>query len=402
MRDSQAADVLSLRRHNLSLVLHHLRDQGQSSRIQVSADTGLGAGAVTSLVGELIDYGLVEEAGVRGTGSAGRPRRLLTLRGRSVAAVGVRFDAESVAVRVTDLAERERHHERGPHKLRGASAEEVAGVVAERVERAVADAVAVPVVVAVPGWTDQGLVTSPTLGWRGVPLLAALRARLGPGVGPLSLANDANLGTWAEYQLLRLSGVRDLIYLEGGIGVGGGFVAGGRQVYGAAGAAGEFGHVVVDAAGPACPCGRRGCLERYASLPVVLGAAGIPAAPGELDAALEELAGRTEHGDPAALAAVDGLAARLRPVIAHARTMLDPRVIVLGGYFGRLAPWLAPMLARDGPHLPPPVLARDGPHLPPPFEVRAAGHARDAALYGATSSAVTALLDDPLLITRPG
>ncbi|WP_336211290.1 ROK family protein [Nonomuraea sp. LPB2021202275-12-8] len=387
MKDSEAADVLSLRRHNLSLVLHHLRDHGQSSRIQVSAETGLGAGAVTSLVGELIGYGLVEEVGLRGTGSAGRPRRLLTLSGSSVAAVGVRLNPRTIDVRVTDLAERERYHERAPHGLCAPEAGEMAKALAEHVARAVGDGHGrtVSVVVGVPGWTDRGIVTSVPFGWRRAPLLAALREHLAPGIGPVVLANDGNLGTWAEYQLLRLTGVRDLIYLAGGPGVGGGIVVDRHLVYGAHGAAGELGHVVVEAGGLACPCGRRGCLERYVSLPALLDRAGL----GEHEQGLDELVERAEEGDLTTLRTLEEAAGWIGAVVTHARMLLNPQVVVLGGHFGRLARWLAP------------VIARDPQRGSPPFEVRAAGHVRDAELHGATCFAAAAILDDPLLVTRP-
>lgn len=387
MKDSEAADVLSLRRHNLSLVLHHLRDHGQSSRIEVSADTGLGAGAVTSLVGELIGYGLAEEVGLRGTGSAGRPRRLLTLGHDSVTAVGVRLDPTFVSVRVTDLAERERYHERAPHGLTAPTVDEMAKALAERITRAVGDrhGRTVSVVVAVPGWTDRGTVTSVPLGWRLAPLLAALREHLGPGIGPVALVNDGNLETWAEYQSLRLTGVRDLIYLAGGLGAGGGVVVDGRLVYGAHGAAGELGHLEVEPAGLACPCGRRGCLERYVSLRALLERSGI----GEHERGVEEIVERATRGDAATLRALGEAAERIRSVVMNARMLLDPQVVVLGGHFGRLVKWLAPVIAHD------PLRGS------PPFEVRAAGQVRDAALYGATCFAAAAILDDPLLVTRP-
>ncbi len=353
----------------------------------MSADTGLGAGAVTSLVGELIGYGLAEEVGLRGTGSAGRPRRLLTLGHDSVAAVGVRLDPTFISVRVTDLAERERYHERAPHGLIEPTVDEVAKALAERVTRAVSQwhERTVSVVVAVPGWTDRGIVTSVPLGWRLAPLLPALREHLPAEIGPVALVNDGNLETWAEYQLLRLTGVRDLIYLAGGLGAGGGIVVDGRLVYGAHGAAGELGHLEVEPGGLACPCGRRGCLERYVSLQALLERAGI----GEHERGVAEIVERAERGDAATLRALAEAAARLHSVVMNARMLLNPQVVVLGGHFGRLVKWLAP------------VIAHDTLRVSPPFEVRAAGQVRDAALYGATCFAAAAILDDPLLVTRP-
>lgn len=385
------ADVLGLRRRNLSQVLHHLRDRGQSSRIEVAADTGLAAGAVTSLISELIDAELVQEAGLSGGGSAGRPRRLLTLAGDSVAAVGVQVDAETVAVRITDLAGRELYSGRRAHAVSDFSDDSLARAAAAHVTHALdtagGDRLTIAVTVAVPGWPHDGLVTSPTLDWVGNPFLDDLRTHFGDRTGALTLANDGNLGALAEYQLLHPTGVRDLVYMEGGVGIGGGVIVDGRQAFGATGAAGEFGHVVVDPQGPACPCGQRGCLERYASLPVLLERAGLRAQLRErgVNASLEELVRLARAEAPPVLDALSDIARHLDVVTAAAQMIINPHTIVLGGYFAQVAPWLISAMT------PPPF----------PLDIRPGALSVDAPLHGAALSATNAILDDPLRITRP-
>ncbi|MFZ9630261.1 MAG: ROK family protein, partial [Ilumatobacteraceae bacterium] len=91
---------------------------------------------------------------------------------------------------------------------------------------------------------------------------ALLTARLGLDV---RVDNDATCATAAEWRLGAGVGSDDLVMVTLGTGIGGGVVAGGRLVRGAHGFTGEFGHMVVDPTGPPCPCGRRGCWERYAS-----------------------------------------------------------------------------------------------------------------------------------------
>ncbi|MFC5833289.1 ROK family protein [Nonomuraea insulae] len=389
------ADVLDLRRRNLSQVLHHLRDRGRSSRIEVAADTGLAAGAVTSLISELIDAELVQEAGLSGSGAAGRPRRLLTLAGGSVAAVGVQVDAETVAVRIIDLVGRELYSGRHAHAVSDFSDDALARAAAAHITSALdtagGDRLTIAVTVAVPGWPHEGLVVSPTLGWAGNPFLDDLRTHLGCPTGALSLANDGNLGALAEYQLLRPTGVRDLVYMEGGVGIGGGVIVDGRQAFGAAGAAGEFGHVVVDPQGPACLCGQRGCLERYASLPVLLERTGLRAQLRErgANASLAELVRLARAGTLPVLDALSDIARHLNVVTAAAQMIINPHTIVLGGYFAQVAPWLISAMTRQAAPL---IMSPN---------IRPGALSVDAPLHGAALSATNAILDDPLRITRP-
>ena len=79
------------------------------------------------------------------------------------------------------------------------------------------------------------------------------------------IENDANFAVLAEHRLGAASGFDHVVLVTLGTGIGGGIVIDGKVQVGAAGFAGEIGHMVVDPAGPACPCGRRGCWERFAS-----------------------------------------------------------------------------------------------------------------------------------------
>jgi glucokinase len=134
----------------------------------------------------------------------------------------------------------------------------------------------------------RGTVESPpNLNWPGVTNLAGLlkdRYRL-----PVAVTNDANAAALGEMLYGAAKGMRDFIEITLGTGVGSGIVAGGELIYGADGFAGEIGHTIVDPNGRQCGCGRRGCLETYAS------------APGVCRTVLEMLADRV---DPSELRAV--------------------------------------------------------------------------------------------------
>jgi glucokinase len=128
-----------------------------------------------------------------------------------------------------------------------------------------------------------------------------------------------------------------------GTGIGGGIVAGGRLLVGVNGFAGEFGHMVVDPNGPPCPCGRRGCWERYASGSGLAQLARTAAIGGRLrrvvllaggDVELlrgEHVQAAAEDGDPGALAVIDEFAHWVALGLVNLTNALDPATFVLGG-----------------------------------------------------------------------
>jgi glucokinase len=164
---------------------------------------------------------------------------------------------------------------------------------------------------------------------------------------PVFVDNDATLALLAEHRGGAARGVRDAVLLTVGTGIGGGLMSDGRLVHGAHGAAGEPGHMSIDADGPECPgdCPGRGCLEAYVSGPVLarmgyeyaaladdynLGR--VLAANGELTAADVVQAARS--GDPGAREAIDRMGEKLGVGIAGLLNLLDPEVVVIGGGLG--------------------------------------------------------------------
>ncbi len=176
---------------------------------------------------------------------------------------------------------------------------------------------------------------------RGLGVRAGLERRL-PGV-VVTVGNDATCAAWAERVLGAGQGSRDLLMVTLGTGIGGGLVSGGQLVMGANGFAGEIGHMVVDVNGPPCPCGKRGCWERFAS-GSGLGRLGREAAEAGQASRIVELAGgdpmavRGEHvtgaageGDPGALAVIAQFSWWVALGLANLANVLDPDCIVLGG-----------------------------------------------------------------------
>ena len=197
--------------------------------------------------------------------------------------------------------------------------------------------------VGVPGLVDRAGVLrfAPNLpGVVDLDIKAELERRLDV---PVRVDNDATCAAWGERQAGAAQGYDDVVLVTLGTGIGGGIVAGGALLRGANGFAGEIGHMVVDPNGPECPCGQRGCWERFAS-GGGLGRLGQRAAAEGRAAHVLALAGgdpalvRGEHvtaaaaeGDVEARAILADLGWWVALGLANLANAFDPRAFVLGG-----------------------------------------------------------------------
>lgn len=119
--------------------------------------------------------------------------------------------------------------------------------------------------IGVPGTADskRGIVTvAANLGWRDVPLVSALRAKLEI---PVAINNDANCAALGEQRFGGGAEYNSVIFITLGTGVGSGIIYEGRLIEGVGSAGAESGHMVIVADGEPCNCGRSGCWETYAS-----------------------------------------------------------------------------------------------------------------------------------------
>jgi glucokinase len=179
-----------------------------------------------------------------------------------------------------------------------------------------------PVGVGLPGLVDRDgfLRFAPNLpGVVDVPVRARLEDALGV---PVVLENDATAACWAERQLGAAGGVDDVVVVTLGTGIGGGIVSGGRLQRGANGFAGEIGHMVVDPDGPPCPCGKRGCWERFASGSGLARLAGRPG---------EAVTAAARGGDAASLQVMEEFARWVALGLVNLAYVLDPQLFVIGG-----------------------------------------------------------------------
>ena len=199
-----------------------------------------------------------------------------------------------------------------------------------------------PVGVAAPGPLDPraGVIYfAPNLpGFHNVPLRQRLEELTGRRV---HLGNDANAAALGEYIFGVGKGLRNLIFVGIGTGVGGGVISEGRLIDGFRGMGGELGHISVDLSGPRCTCGSSGCIEsfcsawaitREADLLISSGrGAAIAAAAGEQPAGPRAVGTAAHNGDPAALALLRRAGTALGAGLANFINIFNPEIIVIGG-----------------------------------------------------------------------
>jgi predicted NBD/HSP70 family sugar kinase len=389
------ANQRSVRRHNLGVVLRHVAERGRLSRAAIAQETGLNKTTVSSLVGELIDLGLVGETELELRGTVGRPALPVELTGRRVAGLGLEIGVDYLAVRAVDLTGAERHQAlvRGDNRARAVDdvLDEVAALAAAALD-SLADErlLAAGAVVALPGLvnSDGRLLVAPNLGWRDVFVPELLRERLGGPAFPIRADNEANLGALAELWEGAGRRFRDFVYVSGELGVGAGIIVDGELFRGARGFGGELGHVTVDPEGELCACGNRGCVETRVALGALLRAAGLDPAAG-----VDDLAARAEAGDARTLEALAEAGRWLGVGVASAANLLNPLGVVVGGSFAPLASWLAPGVREE---LDARVLSSqyDGPRV---FASELGG---DAAVRGAAAAALRRVFADPGLVAE--
>jgi predicted NBD/HSP70 family sugar kinase len=342
MPDRRRGTVRDLRRENRSAVLWSLYFNRPYSRQDLSTATGLSPASVTNVVRELIDEGIVTEAGSQES-DGGRPRVLLDVNPEYGFVIGADVGETRVQVGLYDatLAERAKAEcplEADKHEDVTAVVQAIAdGLHAVLASAGVDPAAVLGVGIGVPGIVEQGsevLVHGQTFHWDAVPLERLLRAHTDL---PLRFENCAKTTGQAELWFGTGRGVRSAVVALVGSGVGASLISGGSIYRGATSSAGEWGHTKIVADGRRCRCGASGCLEAYVGAEAILDRFGATVTP---DAANEEsaLAALVEAAEssPAAAALLAQTAEYLGMGIANLINLFNPERVIVCGWAGLL------------------------------------------------------------------
>ncbi|RKE09553.1 putative NBD/HSP70 family sugar kinase [Catellatospora citrea] len=356
-RGPQPADFADVRATNLAVVLRYVRGHAPCSRAEIAAATGLNKATVSSLVADLIERRLLRETGLT-EHRIGRPATMLVLDGSPYAAIGIEVNADYLTAVAIDLAGQQVLSWRRSFAGLASSPAQAATAIAALGRRAVnrvlkEDRRVLGLTVGVPGLVspDGVVIMAPNLGWRDVNLRDIVNRALGEPGFPVAVDNDANLAVLAESRYGAFAGSQNLIYLTGEVGIGAGIISDGHPLRGHRGFPGEIGHITIDPQGPPCACGRRGCLEAIAGITAII-ARVLPEVAGDgditdLQPEVDEVVRRARSNDPAALRALEDVGRALGQGVSILANLLDPEVVVLGGYFVPLAPWLLPPVEAE-------------------------------------------------------
>lgn len=327
-------------------VLEMIWRRREITRAEIARTTGLARSTVSEIVNTLLQTGLVREWG-DGPSQGGRRPILLRFEDSARTILGVDMGATHVAVMLTDLrgrilgwVERPFPVRRDPDGTCALVAELCRGLLDQRPgsrEILLGLGVAVPAPVDQDHPEELSPVVLPE--WRGHRGLGDVARMLGV---PLWVDNDANLGALAELWWGAGVGLEDFTFVKVATGVGAGHILRGEIYRGAAGVAGEIGHVSIDPAGPECICGNRGCLTTFVGTSALLDrvrqlAMGYPDSPlarGEPD--LDGLVEATLEGDFLARRVVREAASHLGTAIAGLLNLMNPGAVILGGSLMRV------------------------------------------------------------------
>ena len=383
-------ETVGSRQANLARLLRLVHLEGPVSRATLTAATGLNRSTVADLVGDLVGLGLVEESAPDPSRRVGRPSPLVTAH-RRVIAIGVNPEVDALTMGAVGLDRTVRRRERiemagliGP--------EQTAQLIGERIEawrrEEFADFVIAGVGVAVPGLvrSSDGMVRdAPHLAWTDVALRELIEAATGL---PAVVGNDAAMGVLAEHLFGVAQGIDDIVYLNGGAsGIGGGLIVQGIPIAGASGYSGEFGQNRPGIASAADRRAEDGVLEDEVSrarLLAVLGRANVD------EPTLAELLRTTSS--PEVRAEISRQRRILATALANAVNVLNPAVVVLGGFLGMLA-------ADDLDGLRRAVVAQTMHANGEGLEICPAALGEDRLLIGAAEAALADLLRDPAGVT---
>jgi glucokinase len=273
-------------------------------------------------------------------------------------AVGVDVGGTKVAAALVDSAGQIRFRSRSNMVANGTASDGLDAVVST-VRKLICESALGPDVRAIgicapgPLSPEAGIVINPpnVPCWRNYPLVAEVERIFQM---PVKLDNDANAAALAEATWGAGRPYRSVFYVGIGTGIGTGIVFDGRILHGTSGAAGEGGHMGIDMRGPRCNCGKRGCVEVFASGPAIAGrmrqklqadhegSTLLGLSSDDLEGVTAELVGQAAaKGDRLALSVIDEVVEILAYWLGNIVDLIEPDVVIVGG---GVAPTLAPYL----------------------------------------------------------
>lgn len=383
-------------------VLDLIREDGVSTRPELSRLSGLGRAVITDRLALLTSVGLIGD-GDFGVSTGGRAPRELYFRASAGYVLSAALGATTIHVALSDL-------EGLLCAEIGVAADITSGPTAilQRVDELFRSLLAEHPVdvwgigVGVPGPVEfsTGRPVAPPImpGWDDFDIRSFFASRFN---APVWVDNDVNVMAFGELRRGRARGVDDVVFIKVGTGIGAGLVSGGRLHRGSQGCAGDIGHIAVIDSAVVCRCGNLGCLEAVAG-GVALVREGYEAAHSGRSAVLAELVsdGRplrpmdivssAARGDPVSVELLNASADHVGNAVARLVNFFNPSMIVMGG---EVAAHNDAYLARVRRH----VIDRSPPLATRSLDIITSGLGPRAGVVGAAFTVIERLLSAPLL-----
>lgn len=356
MTDSPLGNRDLIRAINRSTILNTIKTHGAIPRAEIARLTGLSPATVSGISAELIQENLVFEKET-GDSSGGRRPIMLAINPHGGYVVGIKVMDDHALGALTDLESTPLGKQSYP--LTDTSPLGVSQALIELVSELLHKSEnpspnLMGVGIGLAGIVDsvQGVVRqSPFFGWNDVPLRELIQDRVNV---PVYLDNDVNTLAFAEKWFGAGRGIDNFLVVTFGRGIGLGIVVNGQFHRGARGSAGELGHTVTQPGGELCACGKRGCLEMYASEPAMLRQSAEAFQQGRLSSlpkTPEEMVTLAANGEPAAQEIFAQSGRLLGQSIANLINIFNPERILINGEGVRAGNWLFdPMRAAIDEH----------------------------------------------------
>jgi predicted NBD/HSP70 family sugar kinase len=345
----QKGDPALIKKMNQQLVLRLIQSRGPVARRDIARMSGLSPASVTGITGELIELGLVQEAGeVERKERAGRRAIQLRLNPKAGYVVGVSMAMHKFTCVLTDLDANILYsnvHDliRNDASESPYSPDKIIQSMIQAIERLLNQTQINTEYLMGIGIGINGIVNyktgeslfAPHYRWFNIPLAAPIASHFNI---PVHLENDARTLTIAEQLFGAGRDVDNFVAIAIGYGIGAGIVANSQIYRGAYGGAGEFGHVILQPGGPPCVCGKRGCLEALASVPAIMRQIEKAINDGEQSTlagqnplTIEAIAAAADEGDPVAVRIVTEAGRWLGQGMAMLVNVLNPELFIING-----------------------------------------------------------------------
>jgi predicted NBD/HSP70 family sugar kinase len=381
-------NLLKVKDYNVAVVLNLIRKHEPISRREIADRTGLSFQTVTNITQNLLRSGVIQEGSdLRGNGI--RQSRSVQINPNAAYAIGIHIDRAKLTLVLTNFKARVLWRE-GLVLAADRSARSILPLIPKMIDRAVAETgisreQLLGLGLALPGPLDIEagcLLNVPNLDdWANHPLRSELEELVNL---PVVLDEDVTAIVLGEQWCGWGTEYLNVLYLYVGIGIGLGIVSNGHALRGWKGNIGQIGHVQIEPNGPACHCGKRGCLEAYCTADAIVRDARIAAlnryqsASPNLPSMPQRIEDVVASDDPVFVDVLTNAAKRLGGALGEAVAILDPELVLLGGEtLGLLGDNFVETMVREIPKS-----AMPSKPLPP---VKSSSFGADAGAIGAAT-----------------